>query len=339
MSADAAVSAVAWSSLCRSPQTVYTLNPQDWAQVMNRGAQWQGQAAGYNPTSATMILRTCTAKTILSTDMNYYRLIFLYAFALCFEMEWDATFPVLNAEQTDAAFLLQEYINDHPDNNLGDVEEELPWDKQKLPLSQVLQLAYKRAEAPMTHEVRKELLKKLPLVEGIPEFAKENNFKTDATREADKIHKAWEKSLDEGLRVLACLDAKLNNEDEELVEGTKKELMTTAFFLFAELQHRIQDYRRTTSVPGSVTKDKDNLLFTKEEVATAKLQRSVDSMRSKGGYNSKGGKGQQNRFRNSPNPYVAQSSSDYGGYQSGPQKGGKGGRKGGGGRGGKGRKG
>ena len=41
----------------------------------------------------------------------------------------------------------------------------------------------------MTHEVRKELLKKLPLVEGIPEFAKDNNFKTDATREADKVHK------------------------------------------------------------------------------------------------------------------------------------------------------
>ena len=43
----------------------------------------------------------------------------------------------------------------------------------------------------MTHEVCKELLKKLPLVKEIPEFAKDNNFKSDATREVDKVHKAW----------------------------------------------------------------------------------------------------------------------------------------------------
>ena len=157
---------------------------------MNRGAQWGGQAAGYNATSATTILRTCTGKVILNPDMAYYRIIFLYAFALCFEMVWDAAFPVLDSEQVETAFLLQDYIIDHPDNNREEGAEELPWDKTKLPLLQVLQLAFKRAEAPCTHEVQKELLKKLPLVEGIPEFAKDNNFKTDATREADKVHKA-----------------------------------------------------------------------------------------------------------------------------------------------------
>ena len=134
LSDDAAVAEVAWSSLFRCPQSLYALASKDWVQVMNRGSQWNGQAAGYNPTSATTVLRTCTGKVVSSSDMAYYRIIFLYAFALCFEMAWDAKFPALNSEQLDTAFLLQDYINDHPDNNQLEVEEVLPWDKPKLQL-------------------------------------------------------------------------------------------------------------------------------------------------------------------------------------------------------------
>jgi hypothetical protein len=332
LSTDSTVAEGAWASLCRRPQTLYTLESSDWAQIMHKGLQWDGKAAGYNATSATTVLKQFTGQIVVSQDMAYFRGIFLYAFALAFEMEWGSAFPALNAEQIQVAFHLYEYMDQHPDNVQEDTD--LHWDKLKLPLSQQLGLAYKRSENPMSHEVRKELLKPLPIIDGIPEHAPENNFKNDSSREADKVHKAWEKSLLEGLRVLTCLDAKLNDNDE--IEGTKKDLMTTAFFLFAELQHRIQDYRRTASVPGSVAKDKENVLFTKDELAVHKLQRSVDTMRSKGGHTSKGGKGQKGHFRASSYSYDSSpTTSSFG--NSNPQKCGHGGRKGGGGRGGRGK--
>jgi hypothetical protein len=345
LSDDSATAEAAWANLCRYPHSLYLLASNDSVEVMNKGLHWTGVSQGYTSSSAMQVLRTCTGKVVVSQDMAYYRVIFLYAFALCFEMNWESSFPALNSEQSDTAFLLQDYIVEHPDNHQEEEVEELHWDKLKLPLSSLLALAYKRAETPMSYEVRKELLLKLPLIEEIPEHAKDNNFKNDSTRETDKVHKAWEKSSGEVLRVLACLDAKLNSDGQGIaadIEGTKKDLMTTAFYLLSDLQHRIQDYRRTASVPGSVVKDKDNLLFTKEEVATAKLQKSIDSMRSKGNY-SKGGRGNQSRFRGNSNAYSAPSSSggesgfQQSGYSNQPK--GKGGRKGGPGRGGRGRKG
>ena len=187
-SADPLVAEVVWALLCRQPQTLYTLPSEDWVQVMNQGSQWGAQAAGYNATSAMMVIRGCTGRIVSSVDMAYFRTIFLYAFALCFEMSWDASFPVLTPEQTETAFLLQEFINEHPENQ-GDTE--LHWDKSKLHLGSRLTLALKRAEVPMTHELRKELLKELPVVEGIPEFAAENNFKSNVAKHSDKVHGAW----------------------------------------------------------------------------------------------------------------------------------------------------
>ena len=77
LSADPLAAEVAWAHLCRQPQTLYTLASEDWVQVMNRGSQWNGQAAGYNATSATTIIRLCTARIVSNVDMAYYRSIFL----------------------------------------------------------------------------------------------------------------------------------------------------------------------------------------------------------------------------------------------------------------------
>ena len=70
-----------------------------------------------------------------------------------------------------------------------------------------------------------------------------------------------------------------------------QELVHRTFFMTAELMHRVEDYRKTRSIPTSVAKA--NVLFDKNDLAVANFQKIINRLggSSKGGFRYGKGKG------------------------------------------------
>ena len=92
-----------------------------------------------------------------------------------------------------------------------EVDFSLPWDNPKLDLPESLQTVWFRAVQPMSTEVRRLLLEEVPKVPPIPVCAPDNNYRKDGQREMDRLHKNWQTSICQAMRLLAttqvCMEA------------------------------------------------------------------------------------------------------------------------------------
>ena len=67
----------------------------------------------------------------------------------------------------------------------------------------------------------------------------------------------------------ACMDA-----DDPPVDS--REILQKSFYFLADLANRINDHRKGKSIPDSIFKE--NVLFSKEDVATAKAARALNKV-------------------------------------------------------------
>ena len=102
------------------------------------------------------------------------------------------------------------------------------------------------------------VLKELPIFKGLAQKGQENNHARDGAFPQDKVHRAWQTSVLNLMRIMACLFegvAHLPDDDETKI------LFLQAFHLMGELENRIKTYRKQRSIPTSVQKAEEDVLF------------------------------------------------------------------------------
>ena len=166
---------------------------------------------------------------MVSNDVKRYRYVLLFGTALYFELNFGDVW--LDDTQTNLAFKFYNLLSTgngppkedptqavegtkgegggEPEDNEVDLYS--PWDNPKLDLPESLQAVWFRAVQPMSTEVRRLLLEDVPEVPPIPVRALDDTYRKDGQREMDRLHKNWQTSIFQAMRLLAttqaCMDA------------------------------------------------------------------------------------------------------------------------------------
>ena len=172
-------------------------------------------------------------------------------------------------------------------NNDEDEVVTLPYDSFTIELPLWFEEAWNCSRDPdgERFDLRK-VLEELPIVAQIPRKAYNNNHNADGKGYLGKSVKSRQQKLLHALRMLGHLS---------ISEGSENSYVSLlhVFYLLAELEQSLCDFRKTQSVKGSVAHS--NQLFTKEELANANLAAKINRLSSKG--SSKGSRGKGKGFQ------------------------------------------
>ena len=146
----------------------------------------------------------------------------------------------------------------------------------------------------------------VPIISPIALRAPENNHRGDSNNRFDRECRAWQQSLLHICRLLAFSGMAFETDDEESLnlDVDPNEKFLSAFHLAAHLEKRIENYRKSTSIRGSV--QKPDQLFDKTDLQLANTARNINKQPSafqpsrgkggKGGFQGKGWKGRGRSF-------------------------------------------
>ena len=298
---DPSVLDTAWCAFLSNPRAWALVIPEDRREeILKTGFDGWSSTTKLNTTRLAKLFRDNFGVTLVSSSFLIYRNAFLFGIALAWGVE--ANQYDLDAQQSEAAFAVSDVIGGKRINVPGgaevfgdetaDEDEEfsaiLPWDSPSIPLPTSLAAAWQRAHTPMSMETRSYLLEDVPEVDEVPTRAPENNHRRDNQHGLDKVIRSWQTSLLGNLRLLSTITDCLESEEPSM---DPQELVHRTFFMTAELMHRVEDYRKTRSIPTSVAKA--NVLFDKNDLAVANFQKSINRLggSNKGGFRYGKGKG------------------------------------------------
>ena len=122
--------------------------------------------------------------------------------------------------------------------------------------------AWRRSCSHSEHDISvKTALEGIPIISPIASRAPENNHRCDRNNRFDRECRAWQQSSFHICRLLAFSGMAFETDDEESLnlDIDPNEEFLSAFHLAAHLEKRIENYRKSTSIRGSVQKP-DQLL-------------------------------------------------------------------------------
>jgi hypothetical protein len=187
--------------------------------------------------------------------------------------------------------------NGNKPNNEGEVVTPLPFDDDRWPLSPLAAEVWRRSRSSRHKPLNpKEFLEDIPLFEGVPQWAPENNHRKDGLSRQDKELKDIQQKLLNIIKINAyvMLGLEENWDPSEVVSGegcnmpSMHDASLASFHLVCDLEKKVENLRKSHSIQGSV--EKDNQLFSKKDITTAKLTSQIRGFRAggKGNSNSKG---------------------------------------------------
>ena len=138
---------------------------------------------------------------VLSTRFDVYRDVILVALALHWRL--NSLPKVLDGDAKQTAFALCDALG------AGAPTPTLPWYVEEIELSESFQHIWDNMKVQLDFEDRKSLLKDISFFKGMPNDAACNNHRRDGNVAVGKVHKSWENSTFNILRMLAVIDAKL----------------------------------------------------------------------------------------------------------------------------------
>ena len=167
--------------------------------IIQGGGHWSG--AGYGQGNLSRLIFDMSKVGVLSTRFDVYRDVILVALALHWRL--NSLPKVLDGDAKQAAFALCDALG------AGAPTPMLPWSVEEIDLSESFQHIWDNLKVQLDFEDRKRLLKDIPFFKGMPHDAACNNHRRDGNVAVDKVHKNWENSTLNILRMLAVIDAKL----------------------------------------------------------------------------------------------------------------------------------
>ena len=179
-----------------------------------------------------------------------YRDIVMVGLALVFKSH---SLPkTLEGDAKSAAFGLCNVLENHSRKVEDPV---LPWAVKLLHLSSSQAHTVASMSKPLEGFERSRLLKDVPYFESLLAEASVNNHRGDGKNEMECIHRAWESSLLQILRMLASMDAMLAADDKLSIQPaiSADESLDRAFSVELDLSLRIREYRKSKGIPETVT--------------------------------------------------------------------------------------
>ena len=135
-------------------------------------------------------------------------------------------------------------------NDVEDAEDDvidLPYDESSISLPPWFAEAWNRSRDPGCDrlDIRK-VLENLPYPEEVPRRPQDNNHNNDGKQYLDKTVKSWQQKLLHGLRIIGNISVADSDSSDTY------ERLLQAFHLLSDLEQSICDFRKTSSIKGSV---------------------------------------------------------------------------------------
>ena len=313
----------AWALFMNNLLSYARLAPRELRDsILEGGGRWQG--SGYGQGNLSRLIYDFTKVAVLATNFADYRDVVLVGLALFWR---SASIPKeLSGDAKSAAFQLCVALDKDDDKEDEEFTMELPWAEGLLPLSPSLSHIMKNMTVQLEQFERSKLLKDLPYFEGIDREANINNHRRDATVPVERVHRSWETASLNILRLIALLDTSLTSAQPPC-DLSNSEILERLFSYALDLSKRIHDYRKQKSIPDATPVK--NALFSKEDLALAKQNQSVNKLSSSSSSFSKGSF-QMGKDRYANNNYGRQQRPQGQQFYSGSNRGGGGKGKGGG---------
>ena len=285
-------------------------------QICTAGVRfWLGK--NRNTSSAAKQLFFLTNIPLVEDTFKSYKEAFIYGLGL----GWDVPVPNCNLSQpcANAAFQLAQLTNRGagahayaaPSQATAALDGQqaqhvaLPYNEETWELTPVFAEAWRRSRSHSEHDISvKTALEGVPIISPIALRAAKNNHRGDSNNRFDRECRAWQQSLLHICRLLASSGMAFETDDEELLnlDVDPNEKFLSAFHLAAHLEKRIENYRKSTSIRGSV--QKPDQLFDRTDLQLANTARNMNKQpsafqpfRGKGGKGGFQGKGWKERGR------------------------------------------
>ena len=234
--------------------------------ILEGGGRWRASGCGQG--NLSRLIYDFTKVAVLATNFDDYRDVVLVGLALFWR---SASIPKeLNGDAKSAAFQLCEAL-DKPSVEDEEFTMELPWTEGLLPLSPSLSHIMKNMTVQLEQFERSKLLKDLPYEANI------NNHRRDATVPVEGVHRSWETASLNILRLIALLDNSLTSAQPPC-DLSNSEILERLFSYALDLSKRIHEYRKQKSIPDATPVK--NALISKEDLASAKQNQSVNKLNS-----------------------------------------------------------
>ena len=299
----------AWSHIFVTPSTWKLLadssSMEELKAILGGGEQWSG--LGWTTASAAKNLYAISGVALVESSFPPYRAAFMCGLSLIWNIEFgQASLPDSVAK---AAFALSERADavESPgqeaaagkppppvDSGEGGADTDdriiLPFDTEEWPMSPLVAEAWRRSRSSEFPPLPlKDILENIPVMQGIPRYPPDNNHRADAKNKHDQAHKLWQGQLLHISRMLAFVGTCIEDGDppEDL---SLPDTLLAVFHVVADLEKRIENFRKSSSIPHSV--EIPNQLFAKSDIQVAELTKKINKFGGGGGGSGKGkGKG------------------------------------------------